>query len=395
MNDQDELYLSADQAAQMLGITLPTLYAYVSRKNIRSVKVDGSRSRRYWTADIERLLKTKGSDQPNRYEQPKISTTSTITLLTDQGLYYRGHDVIDLAQSATVESVAELMWQTPGVFTDALPRRPVETDALLRLYEGTTSAEKAIALFPLVERDNPKAHDLSPEGFARTGVDVVRWFAAIVVGACKPESIPLHTYIAKHCNVGPDVEDLIRQLLILSIDHELDPSTFCVRAAANTGVTPYYAAITGLASFRGRRITYGRSETVSRLLEEICSSDDPATPILQRYRQGEPLPGFGSNVHGLADPRAQHLLSVMKSVYADDRDFIQLMKACDMAYEIVQQPVDFILLLSFVGSKLGLKGQEIALAGVGRVIGWLAHASEQYNQQSFLRPRVKYTGKLP
>jgi citrate synthase len=29
------------------------------------------------------------------------------------------------------------------------------------------------------------------------------------------------------------------------------------------------------------------------------------------------------------------------------------------------------------------------------VIGWLAHASEQYHHQSLVRPRAKYTGPLP
>jgi citrate synthase len=57
MANQDELYLSAEEAAGLLGVNLPTLYAYVGRKNIRSLKVEGSRKRRYWAADIQRLVK--------------------------------------------------------------------------------------------------------------------------------------------------------------------------------------------------------------------------------------------------------------------------------------------------------------------------------------------------
>lgn len=53
----DHLYLTAEEAAAILDVSLTTLYAYVSRKNIRSVKVEGSRKRRYWAADIERLSK--------------------------------------------------------------------------------------------------------------------------------------------------------------------------------------------------------------------------------------------------------------------------------------------------------------------------------------------------
>src|SRR5690606_37127685 len=63
----DHLYLSAEEAAGILGVNLPTLYAYVSRKNIRSVKVEGSRKRRYWAADIERLTKGKGKTQATTF----------------------------------------------------------------------------------------------------------------------------------------------------------------------------------------------------------------------------------------------------------------------------------------------------------------------------------------
>lgn len=392
---EDHLYLSADTAASMLGISLPTLYAYVSRKNIRSVKVDGSRSRRYWAADIERLVKGKKDGDSSVPELQRVASVSSITLLTDQGLYYRGQDVAELAAQASVEQVAEMMWQVPGVFDNALPKKPLGTAALLKLFQDTTAAEKAIALFPLVERDNPKAHDLSLEGYARTSVDVVRWFAALVGGASEPDARPLHEFIAASLGVDGAFADMIRRTLILSIDHELDPSTFSVRAAANTGVSPYYAAITGLASFRGRRLSYGRGETATRLVNEICTARDPSAPVLQRYRQGESLPGFGSNVHGVADPRALNLMAALGELFDSDEEYRRLRKAAEVAEELTQQPPDFILLLSFFGRKLKLVGEEIALAGVGRVIGWLAHASEQYHQQPLIRPRAKYTGVLP
>ncbi len=66
MANQDELYLSAEEAASLLGVNLTTLYAYVGRKNIRSMKVEGSRKRRYWAADIHRLVKgNRGGDSPS------------------------------------------------------------------------------------------------------------------------------------------------------------------------------------------------------------------------------------------------------------------------------------------------------------------------------------------
>jgi hypothetical protein len=45
-----------------------------------------------------------------------------------------------------------------------------------------TVFEQAMALFPLIERANPRFYELSNAGFARTGADLSHWFAAILVG---------------------------------------------------------------------------------------------------------------------------------------------------------------------------------------------------------------------
>lgn len=395
MANQDELYLSAEEAARLLDVNLPTLYAYVGRKNIRSIKVEGSRKRRYWAADVQRLVKGTKNGGSTPGKRGNVDSHSSLTLLTEDGLYYRGRDINELVETATVEEVAEMFWQVPGAFGTTLPHMPAGVAQLLELYGHTSVTEKAIALFPLVERENPKAFDLSPEGYARTGADVVRWFAALVVGATAPDTRPLHEFIASSCGVDQRFADLIRRMLILSIDHELDHCTYSVRAAANTGVTPYYAAITGLATVRGRRIAYGRNEAVSRLLDDVCNAKDPAEPILQYYSQGGDIPGFCANVHSIADPRAINLKGTLDGMFADDPDYLRLLKAMQVAEELVQRPAEFILLVSFVGRKLNLYGQELTLAAVARLIGWIAHASEQFSQQPMVRHRASYTGALP
>src|SRR5258706_11550831 len=96
----DELYVSAKAAAEMLGVNVTTLYAYVTRKGIRSQAIPGERARRYWRADIERLRGTGG-------EKVKASSgtpaTSQVTLVTKRGRFYRGRDSIELSARATFE----------------------------------------------------------------------------------------------------------------------------------------------------------------------------------------------------------------------------------------------------------------------------------------------------
>ena len=65
------------------------------------------------------------------------------------------------------------------------------------------------------------------------------------------------------------------------------------------------------------------------------------------------------------------------------------------ATEVTGQHPGFIVPVLFVGRKLGLAGNELAIATIGRAIGWIAHAPEQYQQESAVRTRAVYTDPLP
>ena len=53
-------YLTAQEAAETLSVSAPTLYAYVSRGLIRSEPIEGSkRTRRYFREDVQRLGERK------------------------------------------------------------------------------------------------------------------------------------------------------------------------------------------------------------------------------------------------------------------------------------------------------------------------------------------------
>jgi citrate synthase len=40
-------------------------------------------------------------------------------------------------------------------------------------------------------------------------------------------------------------------------------------------------------------------------------------------------------------------------------------------------------------------GAGLALFALGRTVGWIAHAIEQYAANQLIRPRARYTGKQP
>jgi citrate synthase len=397
------LYITAKEAAAELGVSIPTLYAYVSRGFIRSQGVPGSRNRRYWKVDIERLKGRRFSEEQHEgtaasgAETEALVNETKITLLTPRGLYYRGRDVAELAETETFESVAALLWEADPatIFTQRLPAAPPSYPKLARNLAELPVLEQAMALFPLIERANPRSYDLSKAGFARTGADLSRWFAAILVGANAPSVAPVHEFIAESLGAPKGFDDIIRRLLIVVADHELDPTTYAVRATANTGVTPYYAAVTGIIASRGQRLQSGRMEAAARLLEEIISTPDPRDSIVARFRNGEQLVGFASPGQDSLDPRAAVLMDALGERLADDVELKRLHRAADTAAEISGAQMGIILPAIFVGRKLGLKGQELALGSLGRMAGWIAHAMEQYHGRELIRPRTRYTGPLP
>lgn len=390
----DDLYMDAPEAAEALGVSVPTLYSYVSRKGLRSFAVPGTRRRRYWRADILALLADFGPQEP-----ATRAPSTRITLLTATGTYYRGHDVVDLAERSSVEDVAALLWQAPTdqVFTDRLPHAPSMLQPILNALEGAPSLDRAMALLPLIERANPRAFDLSPASFAASGADALRWLSALILGAEAPSAAPLHRSIADQLGADLVFADLIRRALILIADHEFAATTHAVRAAASTGLTPYAAVLVGLVAATGQKAKIQRYEAVRRLVLEILHASDPAQPIVSRFRAGEELAGFETlPMHRGGDRRALALLSACRAGLSADPLFQRLETAIGVVQDLASREPGVIVLLAFLGHRMGLIDNELALGTIGRAIGWIAHAQEAMAEPMIGRTaRASYDGPLP
>ncbi len=101
--------IGASEAAATLGVTKPTLYAYVSRGLVtRQVAVDG-RTSLYDRAQIEGLAR-RARRRPIA-ERPSIDVqiATAITRLHDDSPTYRGRRVLDLVDTRSFEQVADLL----------------------------------------------------------------------------------------------------------------------------------------------------------------------------------------------------------------------------------------------------------------------------------------------
>ena len=403
VSKETNLYLTAEEAADMLGIAVASLYAYVGRKGIRSQAVPGQRARLYWREDVEKIAKRRSKSGMVNWDSVLVPQTR-VTLITDEGPFYRGHSAVQLAEKATLEDVAAILWQQDkaALFPGTAPSAPDTVRQARALLVGLTITEQAGSLLPLLERSNPRNYDRTPLGFARAGADLLRWFAALGLSA-DPTADPIHEVLARHWNAPKGYDDIIRRVLVLLADHELTADTYAVRAVANTGVTPHQAVLAGIVASSGHRLTQGRIAAVKRFIDEVVTSTDPGQPVIERYRDGEAIPGFEGGpvqatedgVHGGQDARAVALLDALGAAFGDDPEVQRLLKAVEIARESIGVEPNIRLAYIFLERKLKVEQGDVSLKVVGRTVGWIAHAYEQMEGGKLIRPRTAYIGALP
>ena len=375
------MLLTAEEAAARLGIKRETLYAYVSRGRLRSVAVPGSRERHYRPEDIETMRARSGAPavapQPGG-EAVMPTVDSAICLIEDGRLYYRGQDAIRLSDTATLEDIARLLW---GEFPDAEPRRPLPNDGVATAAGLAIIERCQLRLAAMAAAADPANGDPTRGSIARAGHGILRELVACVTG--RPSSaLPAHRQLAVHWGLDAAGSDLLRRCLVLIADHELNASTFVARCVAGAGAGPCAVVSAALGALSGERHG-GTAARVEALFHAARTSGDPIGAMAERLAGGEQLPGLGHPLYPDGDPRAVAILYAASLLAPQARRLVN------------RRPnVDFALAAAAV--LLGLPpGAALSLFVVGRTVGWIAHAIEQYESGVLIRPRARYTGRRP
>lgn len=389
----DSPYLSAREAAALLGIKPQTLYAYVSRGLIRS-EATGGRGRRYHAADIAAL---RGKRDPGAAAEKALSfgtpvLDSAITLILDDKLYYRGREATELARRAAVAEVAALLWQSEPTALFARDNLPPASTMLASAAHAVAAAppiERTLALLPLAAAADPRSLDLAPASVALTGARILRLVAAVVAGVA-PSPRPIDAVLAEAWRVGAAARPLLRAALVLCADHELNVSAFAARCVASAQASPYNAVIAGIAALQGARHG-GASERADAFLGEALADDDPAALVARYLRRGERLPGFGHHLYRGADPRAALLLELLAETQAPL--VAEARRIVAAAQTLIGRAPNVDFALALLRRALGLpEGAAPALFVIARTIGWIAQAQEQYAADRLIRPRARYIG---
>ena len=390
------LLLTAQEAAERLGVKLDTLYAYVSRGRLRSVVVPGSRQRQYRAEDIEALRAPAAA--PTRGLAAEALTpviASSICLVENGKFYYRGRDALRLAETAALEDVASLLWEDGGAHLAPFAVCGEREGPAAMRWGGAAPLgliERCqIRLAMLADADLP-ALDLNRPGVIRTGYLILRELAACVAPNPAP-ALPLHRQLAAAWGVDEAGADILRRCLVLLADHELNASTFVARCVASTAATPYAVVAAALMALSGRRHG-GASARVEALLRELSGNDDPLAVMAARLARGEELPGFGHFLYPDGDPRAAAILTAVGEAVPAARITIEAAMTAGTRLTGRLSNVDFALAAATAALKLP-PNAALGLFVVGRTVGWIAHAIEQYESGGLIRPRARYIGPRP
>ena len=396
-------YLTARQAADALGITRATLYAYTSRGQLRSEPVPGQpRERRYYREDVDRLRDRKAARRdPARaaarglhWGEPVLE--SGITLIHGGTFYYRGRDAVKLAETATVADVAALLWSADDKPADRMfeQANPLDGRRLSRLTQLSADTRSLLqAALPIAGANDLAAFDLRPGAVRATGARIVRLLTSIVAGRDADESIDRELQQAWAPRRSA-VAGVIRTALILCADHELNVSAFAARCAASAGASPYDVVSAAMAALKGYKHG-GASERALALVRQADSLRGARAAIADRLRQGERIPGFGHPLYPGGDPRAAALIRLAEASDNDAmwRPFRHLVKAsADLLND--EPNLDFGLAAITRAYRLP-DDAPFLLFALGRTIGWIAHAIEEYASGHLIRPRARYTGPMP
>lgn len=425
--------LTTAEAAARLGVKPETLYAYVSRGLIERRSVPGGVST-YAARDIERLARA-GRRTRNL---PPLVFPSSLTLIADGRLTYRGVDAVTAAGDRSFEEVAEWLWTARWPEATRWPVDGHGLDRALAAQTGLLPGSLPIDRYRVIaavaapppepartrHRMRPPRSDAVPSwaGSAAPGLTAAQLAETGTPEAIAPMARRLIRLLAhglpradgreaRRAEPARGVAEVLwtrltrlprtparvavlDAALVLLADHELASSTLAVRLAAMVRADLHEAVGAGLNVIGGVRHG-GASLQIEALLRDAARVG-PAASLAGRIDDRGRLAGFGHPLYDDGDPRAAALLARLADLDApgDRHATVEAVLAAVAERGAAAPNVDVALAaLSFCADMPPGSGE--AIFALARTAGWIAHAIEQYGQPTFMRARVDYVGPTP
>lgn len=350
-----------------------------------------------------------------------VATTSSISSIIDGVLTYRGIDIDELAEKASFEEVAYLLWfgnlpnkaQLDKLQNDlsAYAAVPAQVIEQIKLFPKDTNSMAALrtAVSSLALYDE-SANDMSDEANVTKAIKlqaqlptIIAAFARIREGkepiAPKAGVSIAHNFLYMLTGQEPDpiAVKALDQALVLHADHELNASTFAARVTVATLSDIYSGVTSAIGALKGP-LHGGANEAVMAMLEEVGTADNVETYINNKLNNKEKIMGFGHRVYKNGDPRAKHLQKMSRELGKITNN----MNWYDMSIKIeelvtgqkgLKPNVDFYSASVYTSLEIP-RDLFTPIFAISRVSGWTAHILEQYENNRLIRPRAEYVGPV-
>jgi citrate synthase len=382
-SQSDENYLTTAEVARRLQVKPETIYAYVSRGLLTSVRARGRRGSLFATADVERLA-SRSVEHSGVVERIE----SELTLLQDDELYYRGHSVRELATEWTVEAVAHLLWT--GELSEQ-ERFPVQRDLVqlardaMEVVPSTARlTDKLRVAVAVLGAADPLRFDLAPSSVTAAAGKLLGTLVTALPGPTASARDTVGARLWPKLSPQQPRPEVLDAALILLADHGLAVSTVAARVAASARANLYAVVSAGLGALDGQY--HGAAPTLAYEFLQRAQRD-PLGALSDQLRSGEPVPGFGHKIYQERDPRAEVLLGLL-----DGHPIVETIGKLttrtagfpnsDLAIAAMMHAYDF------------RPDAGDALFALARIVGWTAHALEEYAAPALrFRAQGVYTGQ--
>ncbi|MCC6179177.1 MAG: citrate synthase [Chloroflexi bacterium] len=352
-----------------------------------------------------------------------LACESSITFLDGLAdpsvLEYRGYNIHDLAETASFEEVAFLLLQ------GHLPDRD-ELAAFERELKGArTLPPEVIRAIEMLPKDihpmaglrtvvstlacfDPQREEMTREANLAKAIRMTAQFASVVAAQHrivqgKPVVAPdlslshaaNYLYMLNGTRADEASVRTFNTALNLYAEHELNASTFAVRVVVGTLSDLHSAIVAGICALKGP-LHGGAADDAIALLQEIGSVENVQPWVDRAFAEKRLIPGFGHRVYKTGDARTPHLRNMCRTLASESTDskWVDIALATEdyvRSKKRLVANVDFYAatVLYYLGFPLNLFTNFVASS---RIVGWSAHALEQYEKNRIIRPRSRYAG---
>ncbi|MGI2143856.1 bifunctional 2-methylcitrate synthase/citrate synthase [Shewanella frigidimarina] len=336
------------------------------------------------------------------------------------GLTYCGYDVSDLADNATFEEVAYLL------FNGELPNQAELTayKAELKAQRDLPDALKAVLkLIPAdahpmdvmrtgcsflgnlePEVDFTQQHKASNRLLAAFPAIMCFWYRYTHDGVeidCTTDEDSLGGHFLKLLRGETPSAQHRRVMdvsLILYAEHEFNASTFTARVCAST-LSDMYSCVTGaIGSLRGP-LHGGANEAAMDMIQKFSSPADAKVQMALMLERKEKIMGFGHAIYSVSDPRNVIIKKWSEKLAHENGDtsLYDISVACE---EFMWDTKKLFCNADFFHASayhfMGIPTKLFTPIFVcSRLTGWAAHVMEQRSNNRIIRPSADYVGSEP